>query len=107
GQQVTLTAATTAVDEERLIDFRNMNGNGNMIGRVGAQSARIFIAILAELTEREPDPLIARVFLVGNDRLAFMADSGHRGTGETTFPSRLVQSLLLPMRNQSLRQRSG
>ncbi len=48
-----------AVDKKRLVGFFAVNRQRMVFGRVGAESARIFIAILGFLSELKPDALVA------------------------------------------------
>ena len=56
-----LSPPGTAVDKEGFVGLRRVNGQGNVLGRVGAQTAGILVAVVAHLAERKPDAPVAVV----------------------------------------------
>ena len=48
----------STVAEKGLVHFGSVNGDGDMVGGVGAQTSGIFIAEFRELAECKPDALV-------------------------------------------------
>jgi len=67
-EEVAASGNRSSINEKRFVHLRRVNGQRNMIGRVGAKTAGILVPVFRELPEGVPDSPIP-VVLPGNVRL--------------------------------------